>query len=138
MNPTKITLHHSLTKDSNTLSWGAIRHYHTKVNGWSDIGYHYGVEFVDGEPEILIGRMPDTTGAHVKGHNSDNIGVCFVGNFDNEPVPGEIWKAGVKLVKYLMKEHGITEVVGHCELYPQKSCPGKQFDLDKFRKDVGL
>jgi len=135
MTPTRIILHCSATKDSGTVSWGAIRDYHTKL-GWSDIGYHFGIENLRGQTEILIGRLPNRQGAHCSGHNSDSIGVCFVGDFDHYQVPQESWDAGVKLVKYLVQAFGIKEVLGHRELYSGKSCPGNNFDLGKFRGAV--
>ena len=46
MNPQYIIFHHSLTKDGTVVDWEAMRRYHEQVNGWSDIGYHYGIERV--------------------------------------------------------------------------------------------
>ena len=134
----RIIIHHSLTKDSGTVSTGAIRDYHIHINGWSDIGYHFLIEFMRESVEIVCGRMPDKTGAHCKGNNSDSIGICFVGNFDKTVPSNSAWNAGVKLVKYLIRQFDIKEVLGHHELNPAKSCPGKFFDMDKFRKEVGL
>lgn len=138
MIPEKIILHHSLTKDSDTVSWGAIRDFHVKANGWSAIGYHFGIENLRGQTEILIGRLADQAGAHCRGHNSDSIGICFVGNFDVDPVPAETWAAGVRLCKFLTRQYGITVIQGHRELNPHKSCPGINFDIKKFKKEVFL
>ena len=137
MVPTTIIIHHSLTKDSETVSWGAIRTFH-KSKKFSDIGYHYGIENLRGQTEILVGRTTDKKGAHCKGFNSDSIGICFIGNFDVDAVPKESWDAGVKLVRFLRAQYGINEVLGHTELNSKKSCPGKKFNLDKFREEVGL
>ena len=137
MKPERIILHHSLTEDSITVSWGVIRTYHVDHNGWDDIGYHYGVEDLRGRTEILMGRMPDVQGAHCYGHNHDSIGICFVGNFDNSLVPAESWASGLKLVRFLVRQYDIREILGHRELNPDKTCPGRNFDLNKFRREVG-
>ena len=138
MKPDIIILHHSLTRDSDTVSWGAIRNFHIVDNKYSDIGYHFGIENLRGQTEILMGRMPNQAGAHCKGNNSGTLGICFVGNFDIEPPPIENWNAGIKLVEFLMVEYGIKKIVGHTEYNSHKTCPGKYFDLNKFRKELGL
>ena len=136
MKPIRIIIHHSLTKDSQTVSVGAIRNYHIDINGWSDIGYHFLIEDLRGQTEIVVGRMPDRPGAHCRGNNLDSIGICVVGNFDLKHPPIQSWEKAVALVKYLKRVFKIDVVLGHNELNASKSCPGKYFDMDKFRAET--
>ena len=144
MRPKRIILHHSATADSKTLSAGAIRHFHTVVNGWPDIGYHFVVENVaDGagrmHSEIIVGRMLTEVGFHTKGKNTGSIGICFVGDFDVAPPPREIWLTGLRLVKSLCDVFAIPSmhVYGHRD-FSTKTCPGRQFDLRAFREALGF
>jgi sugar phosphate isomerase/epimerase len=154
----RLTVHHSLTKDGITVDWQAIRRFHTswRYNGrivteqegrslpgairpWKKIGYHCGAEMINDHYEILIGRMFDEPGAHTKGHNIDNIGFLFVGNFDLGPVPKAQWDLGVEFVKMLVRllHIHIGDIKGHREIARDgRTCPGRMFDLHQFRQEV--
>lgn len=144
MRPNKIIIHHSLTEDDKTVSWDAIRKYHTVTNGWSDIGYHYGIELVGARYEILKGRMDNEVGAHCIGFNDDSIGICMVGNFDQQGPSQEQQDVALKLCRSLMAIYSITpqSVLGHWETYAlrdqpvQKSCPGNRFSMPEFRRKL--
>lgn len=140
MKPEYIVLHHSLTEDSGTVSWSAIRKYHVNQRKWSGIGYHFGIESIDRHVEILLGRPWLDQGAHCKAKemNHRSIGVCFVGNYDSKPVPRRMWQAGIRLCATLMESFAIPsiKVVGHREVDGSKTCPGENFDLREFRKTL--
>jgi len=139
MKPAAIVIHHSLTKDSKSVSWSAIRRYHKQTCGWREIGYHYGIEMVGTEPEIFVGRMMNEYGAHCKdsGMNRISLGICLVGNFDEEAPPTILWERGLVLVRSLLDLLDISpsDVYGHRD-FSDKSCPGDMFDMDQFRKDL--
>ena len=135
---THIILHHSLTKDSVTVSWSAIRRYHTQHLGWDDIGYNFGVELVgtkwQKDYEIFVGRTLDKSGAHTKGMNSKGIGICCVGNYDIVKPQPEMIARLVPLLKWLRKEYKIPmeNIQGHRD-FAKKTCPGELFDLDHIK-----
>jgi N-acetylmuramoyl-L-alanine amidase len=136
MIPTHIVIHHSLTEDSRTVSWDAIRWYHTNTNGWAKIGYQLGIELIGAHYEILMGRMLDEIGAHCKegGMNRTSVGICVIGNFDDQRVPYEQMETLVELTKSLMHVFKIPKenVKRHCDFAPYKSCPGKMFQWSEF------
>lgn len=132
----KIIIHHSASHDGKTLNWGQIRRYHVS-KGWRDIGYHYGIEIVDYEYEILIGRFENENGAHCPGENKKAIGICLVGNFEKIPVVPAQWEKAKKLVRQVMDNHGLKtgDVYGHRD-FAQTACPGKNFDMKLFRRQL--
>jgi len=139
----KVILHHSLTRDSGTVSWGDIRRYHVTPPpdgmGLVDIGYHAGIELIESgghslNYEILTGRMWNVQGAHTRGQNKDSLGICFVGNFDIVVPPDDLLKAGAKVVALWLHlfDIPVTNIFGHKD-FADKSCPGVLFDINKFR-----
>ena len=137
MKVNKIIIHHSLTVDNQRVSWGAIRRYHMQQRGWVNIGYQYGIELVDYDYEILIGRFESEDGAHTIGHNKDSVGVCVVGNFDKLQVPKRQWVPALRLVNDIMWRYSLTpsDVYGHRD-FADKSCPGKHFSMELFRSEL--
>lgn len=140
-----IVVHHSLTSDGSTVSWGAIRRYHVETNGWRAIGYHFGIERIGDHVETLLGRQIHEDAAAVKEAQMNRVAVhiCIVGNFDITSPPTDVWRAAVALVASLCLLLNVdpSRVSGHRQWAlsngkPYKSCPGNAFDLDLFRRDV--
>jgi hypothetical protein len=135
-----IILHHSLTKDGTTVNWNAIRNYHINDLGWTDVGYHFGIENVNGTYNVFNGRPLGTNGAHTNqnGMNSKSIGICFVGNYDEDYVPDAMYDIGIKLIAGLCKSTccNVKKIFPHNEYANYKTCPGIRFDMDRIRNGV--
>jgi len=128
-----IIIHHSLTRDSQTVSWSAIRNYHETVKGWRTVGYHAGCEIVGGNYEVLMGRPIDWQGGHTRGQNSTHLGLCFVGNYDEkEPSTAMLIVACERIIRPWQKLFNIpTEKIEPHRQYANKTCPGSQFDIHR-------
>lgn len=144
--PKYIMIHHSLTQDSGTVSWAAIQKYHIETEKWRDIGYHAGVEKVTDDPylvnyryQALKGRNEfDLAAACPQGNmNSFALHVCVIGNFDViPPTVGALEVLVNRIILDWMRRYGIPKenIVGHRDYNPNKSCPGRLFDLDMVRR----
>jgi hypothetical protein len=131
-------MHDSFTEDGQTVSWGAIRKYHVETHGWADIGYHFGIELIGDRYEIFTGRMLGQAGAHCPGFNRIGVGICLIGNFDENPVPFAQWDLAIKLVAHLAWVFQIPKgnILGHREAMLDRACPHKNFDCVLFREYV--
>jgi N-acetylmuramoyl-L-alanine amidase len=135
--PEYIIIHHSATKQGGVESF---RRAH-KAKGWRDVGYHYiignGTQSKDGE--IEKGRAENDNGAHCpdQGMNFKSLGICLVGNLqEQKPTEKQMHSLEI-LCRELMKEYGIpyTRIKGHGEIMPT-NCPGKNFNMASFRNKL--
>lgn len=167
--PKWIVIHHSSSSDGATRDWDGIRKYHMsyryqgeiisqgqwdnymrdgKTIGlevpWRDVGYHFGIEDVNGVLQVMTGRKIGDIGAHAQGFNSRSVGICCVGNFDKVAPSTELIFILKSLCRQLQIEFGIPrdQVIGHRETFGMpdcppapspKTCPGRMFDMDSFR-----
>jgi N-acetylmuramoyl-L-alanine amidase len=120
----KIILHCADTPEGRDVKTEEIKRWHTEERGWSDIGYHWVVE-LDGS--IHAGRDEERTGAHCKGHNSDSIGVCYVGGADSEGDPKDTRTpeqrgALATLLSEILDRYPESKVYGHRD-FSSKACP---------------
>jgi len=143
MKPNKITVHCSASLWGDA---GEIRKWHTdpppRGNGWRDIGYHkvilngrprYGMGYdEDYDGLVQDGRPEDQMGAHVLGHNQDNLGVCLIGITEFTPRQMGALKRVLMnwMDDYKLK---ISDIYGHNEFSGHESriCPG--FNMTIFR-----
>ncbi|MAK81392.1 N-acetylmuramoyl-L-alanine amidase [Phenylobacterium sp.] len=125
----KIIVHCSATREGRDYSVDTIRKWHLK-RGWRDIGYHFVIQ-LDGE--VNEGRPIEQTGAHVKGHNFDSIGICYIGGVEEERNADGSWEpkdtrtpeqkeALEDLLLYLKDQYPSAKIYGHNN-FSSKACP---------------
>lgn len=126
----RIILHH--TGVSALQSVEVIHNYHKNTNKWAGIGYHF---YVRKDGSIYRGRPEEMIGAHAYGANSDSIGICAEGNFNNETMSEEQKNAMKELVIYLKEKYNITKVQNHSDTI-STSCPGRNYPLEEIENAV--
>lgn len=131
----RITVHHSAEREPPHLdgtlaaSAAAVRsiqkaHIDGKETHYSDIGYHF---VIDPYGKVFEGRELKYQGAHAYGDNNiQNIGVCLIGNFEEER-PAQAALATLRtLLDKLRLENKISRrnVFTHKDL-KNTECPGR-------------
>ena len=126
----ELIVHCSATPEGKDYSVDTIRQWHLQ-RSFSDIGYHY-VIYRDGS--IHIGRDESIIGAHCIGHNTNSIGVCYIGGCASDgKTPKdtrttEQKQSLVKLLKELKTKYPKASIHGHRD-FSSKACPS--FDATK-------
>lgn len=120
----EIIVHCTATPEGRVETVQSIRNMH-KAKGWSDIGYHY---LIGLNGECWESRNVNLIGAHCEGHNSNSIGVCYVGGVDKKMQPKDTRTekqkyALVALLKDLRKLYPKAKIYGHHDFNKGKSCP---------------
>ena len=119
-----IVLHHAA---AHTCTAQQIDNWH-KGNGWSGIGYHF---FIRKDGSIYRGRPEWAVGAHASGRNSDTIGVCVEGNYEEEKTMPQTQKNSVKeILHYLKGKYPKAELKGHRDV-GATDCPGKYYPMSE-------
>lgn len=123
---TGFVVHHTAADDDQKVR--DIQNYHMTSDqladgGWKDIGYNF---LIDKQGRIYEGVGWTKIGAHVAGHNTANIGVCMIGNFQNA-LPTD---AAMDALRWLYAEANKRKksklaLYGHRQL-GSTACPGNK------------
>lgn len=119
-----IIIHCSATPEGRNFTVADITRWH-KEKGYATIGYHY-VIYLNGE--VKQGRDINLVGAHCLGHNTNSIGICYVGGCDRngkakDTRTKEQKEAMEKLVVQLLATYPSAKVHGHHDYDKHKDCP---------------
>ncbi len=150
----KIIIHHTATTenlDDPDASIRAIYYYHAVTRGWGDIGYNY---IVASDGTVYEGRAggDGVVAGHAQGYNTGSVGIAILGNYEKNPIPGELMQSLEGLIYQKAKLHDIDpdgqsefrgemidNILGHRDV-SSTACPGDYaYDyLDEIRSMVGL
>ena len=145
---TALTVHHEGTKPSRPQTTaevaGQLRRiqlFHMETRDWADIAYHY---LIDASGRIWEGRPAGIQGAHAGNHdaNRGNLGICLLGNFEEQQPPTAAVDALAALIAQLQDSYSIpgTRVFTHNEIRQRfglagTACPGRHLTpvVDRLR-----
>ena len=117
----KIVVHISDSPHGRGDNAETIHRWHIE-RGFDGIGYH---EVITETGTLEHGRPHYWSGAHVRNHNKNTLGICLIGE-PNKLAGEQLTVLRMRLNK-LLKQYPDAEVVGHCELDPAKpNCPSEQ------------
>ncbi len=106
-------MHHTVTDDGGVDPAAIVRAiywYHAVERGWGDIGYNY---LVDHDGRIYEGRYggPGVVGHHAGDpYNYGSVGISLIGNFEENPVPPDMYEGVLSLLAYQCSTHSVNPV----------------------------
>ncbi|KAA3622134.1 MAG: N-acetylmuramoyl-L-alanine amidase, partial [Bacteroidetes bacterium] len=130
---TEVVIHHTAT-DSASTTIDSIARYHVEPgnhicdDGCPGISYHFMIK-----PSGAIYQVNDleTISYQCGGCNSYTIGICLIGNF-NEEVPAEkALKAVAKTIRHVNRKLGRSLTISAHYHHKSTSCPGDNTDVDR-------
>lgn len=133
-----LVAHHSATPHGNAKSYDRVDRQHGMENG---LAYHFvignGLDSGDGEIEIGTRWTCQIHGGHVRKweFNNHGIGICLVGNFEEQkPTPKQMDSLKA-LVGFLAEDllGGKYTFLVHKEINPTL-CPGKHFPTEEMHR----
>lgn len=148
---THLIMHHTVTANDNA-DWAAVVSaiwaFHTRRNGWRDIGYNY---LIDPNGVIYEGHAggDDVVGIHASAANKGSMGVGLLGTFSGPPAgiqpPPPMLEAAVNLLAWKADQRdinvfessrtlpnvswGLPHLMGHRDVNGSTECPGDQAHL---------
>ena len=122
-----LVVHCADTPDDREVTAEDVHGWHQK-RGWDGIGYH---AFIRRDGTIEAGRPDYWTGAHVKGHNGESLGVCLAGR---EHFTEAQMHALEQVLWDWKEENPEADVCGHRYLDSKKTCPN--FDAGAWWKEL--
>jgi Synergist-CTERM protein sorting domain-containing protein len=146
VSPYRMSIHHTASPADDGGDPAArmrqIQAYHIDSNGWCDIGYHF---VVSQSGLVFQGRSDERRpGAHVGNQNSGNVGICLIGNFQQQQVGAAQMNAAAAIVGWVSRTYDIPlnrdKVKGHREWPGQGTeCPGNNLlgSLDELLRRAG-
>lgn len=134
-----IVIHHSATNGGNAADFDR---YHRKVRGWKyGLAYHFvignGHGSDDGEIEVGNRWRKQIHGAHTANmdYNRIAIGICIVGNLEEEMLTPRQFDSLYQIVLYLSKRYNIPlpNIIMHNQVTQKKGtlCPGRNFPYNE-------
>lgn len=146
--PRHVTVHHTAGPKDRDYSHALtlVRQYHRDHTnkGWGGIGYHYCITRTG---TIICLRPISLKGAHVGGHNTNNVGVMFHGTTGDRPTAAQInsfrWLLSNAHTTKMPKAHRATRPLnkpytqryGHNDWsgHTSNACPGTFKPILRFR-----
>lgn len=123
LNPAAVNLfvlHHTTGSFRGARTVRQIQAFHQgPERGWADIGYSF---LVAPDGVVYEGRGWGFRGAHARGHNSESVGVAFIGD-GSRPMPDAAKRSVLWLLGEAERRFGELRTVGHRDV-GSTACPG--------------